>query len=122
VRKVLHHEWGSVGASLNASSQAQEIDLAPPPLDPVRRGEKHRSWFRSDRFFQVDSIWFFTTREGIDIGPFNFEVEARRHERRLVSLLLRTKTPEEACKVIYEYKHRPADREIVDLRKVARAG
>ena len=31
-------------------------------------------------------------------------------ERRLVSLLVRTESDEEAYKVIYEYKHRPAAR------------
>jgi hypothetical protein len=116
VRKVLHHEWKTVGATSNTVSDDDTIDLAPPPLDPVRQGEDHRKWYRSDRFFQVDGVWFFSTREGIDVGPYDFEEEAKRHERALVRLLLRSKSPEEAYRVIYEYKHQPQQ---TDWRKLA---
>jgi hypothetical protein len=106
VRKVLHHEWKSVGATSSPATREPTIDLTPP-LDPVRHGEEHRNWYRSDRFFQVEGVWFFSTREGIDVGPYGYEAEARKHERRLVRLLLRTRDPDEAYRVIYEYKHRP---------------
>lgn len=107
IRKVLHEEWESVGAGSHDGSEDEEIELAPPPPDPVRAGEPQRKWYRAERFFQVDSVWFFSTREGIDVGPFDSEATAKRHERCLVSLLIRTRTPEEAVQVIQEYKHRP---------------
>ena len=122
VRKVLHLEWKTVGATTNSVSTEAPIDLGPPPLDPVREGEDHRKWYRSDRFFQVDGVWFFSTREGIDVGPYGFEAEAKKHERYLVRLLLKTRSPEEAYRVIYEYKHQPPDDsidEITDWRRLA---
>lgn len=30
-----------------------------------------KTWYRSDRFFVVDGAWYFTTREGHDIGPYS---------------------------------------------------
>ena len=36
----------------------------------VRTGEESETWYRSDRFFTVDGEWYFTTREGQDVGPF----------------------------------------------------
>lgn len=32
---------------------------------------------RSDRFFAVNAYWFFATREGADIGPFETKSEAQ---------------------------------------------
>ena len=106
VRKVMHEEWESVGSQ--DGSDIEQIDLAPPPLEPVRGGEDYKRWYRAERFFQVDGVWFFSTREGIDVGPFDSEIDAKKHERRLVSLLIKTKGPEEANRVITEYKYRPA--------------
>lgn len=36
----------------------------------VRQGEQEKSWYRSDRFFKVNGDWYFSTREKIDVGPF----------------------------------------------------
>lgn len=32
---------------------------------------------RTDRFFAVNSRWFFTTREGADVGPFDTKNDAQ---------------------------------------------
>ncbi|MCH8499358.1 MAG: DUF6316 family protein [Marinobacter sp.] len=42
----------------------------------VRKGEPEKSWFRSDRFAQVNGEWFFQTREGTFEGPFGSLQEA----------------------------------------------
>lgn len=44
----------------------------------VRKGEKANSWFRGDRFLQFNGQWYFTIREGRDIGPFNSRGSAER--------------------------------------------
>ena len=46
-----------------------------------RKGDlQARTWFRTDRFRREQSLWYFTTREGTDEGPF----EQRSHaEQRL---------------------------------------
>ncbi len=74
----------------------------------VRAGEPYQTWFRSGRIHRIGGMWLICTREGIDVGPFDSEFEARKHERRLVVLLERATTPEEAHRIIYEYQHRPA--------------
>lgn len=111
VRELLRDEWGDILNDSDAEGgeviQMEHIDLTPPPMR-VREGEPARTWFRSGRFFQVDSAWFIATREGIDVGPFASETEAREHEKKLIMLLTRCRRPEQAYRIIYEYKHRPA--------------
>jgi hypothetical protein len=43
-----------------------------------RHGEvgKRLTFSSSDRFFQQESYWYFRTREGLDIGPFDTKEEA----------------------------------------------
>ena len=41
-----------------------------------RQGEVSNTWFRSNRFYNVKGQWFFSTREGIDFGPFDDQQEA----------------------------------------------
>lgn len=36
-----------------------------------RHGENGRVPPRNDRFFQTDEYWYYQTREGVDIGPFD---------------------------------------------------
>lgn len=36
----------------------------------VRSNEPDKFWFRSDRFFTADNLWYFTTRENRDVGPY----------------------------------------------------
>ncbi len=42
-----------------------------------RKGEVSKHHFRSDRFFCVDSQWFFTTRESSELGPFSSRADAQ---------------------------------------------
>lgn len=41
-----------------------------------RTGEDGNTPGRSKRFFQQDEYWYYTTREGVDIGPFDTFHEA----------------------------------------------
>ncbi len=43
-----------------------------------REGELGNVPMRSDRFFSADSAWYFSTREGTAIGPF----DSKRHASR----------------------------------------
>jgi hypothetical protein len=47
--------------------------------------EKDMTVFRTDRYFLSDGKWFFTTREGTNVGPFDTREDA---ERALTQLLL----------------------------------
>lgn len=43
----------------------------------IRAGEDtSKVWYRSDRFFCVDGSWYFSTREGVDIGPYSTRLAA----------------------------------------------
>jgi hypothetical protein len=33
---------------------------------------------RTDRFFAVNSVWYFATREGASIGPFESKPDAQK--------------------------------------------
>lgn len=41
-----------------------------------RKGERHRSFFRTERFQQANGAWYFLTRENIQEGPFRTQKEA----------------------------------------------
>lgn len=55
----------------------------------VSRGnEEQRVWFRSDRvFFSQGSQWYFRTREGVDVGPYESQSEAEIEAGLLKELL-----------------------------------
>lgn len=37
----------------------------------LRAGETSTTFVRSNRFFEQENYWYFRTREGLDIGPFD---------------------------------------------------
>jgi hypothetical protein len=41
-----------------------------------RKGEQGPVPFRSGRFFNIDSRWYFACREGNDQGPFESRIDA----------------------------------------------
>lgn len=45
--------------------------------DAPRAGESFVLHSRSDRFFRVGTHWFFHTREGFDVGPFDDKNQAQ---------------------------------------------
>ncbi len=45
---------------------------------------KSGAWFRDNRFYRLMDNWYFTTREGIDFGPFVSQNEA---ENQLLSYI-----------------------------------
>ena len=46
-----------------------------------REGEVQQSWFRNNRFYSVKGKYFFSTREGVDHGPFDSLDEANDGKR-----------------------------------------
>lgn len=41
-------------------------------------------YFSSDRFFRSEGMWFFTTREGVDFGPFTARGEGEKALMRYI--------------------------------------
>lgn len=43
-----------------------------------RKGDDNKTFFNSDRFFNEGGKWFFTTREGQLMGPFDSRKDAEQ--------------------------------------------
>ncbi len=56
-------------------------------MNCCRKNERPRAWFRSDRVFSSEGRWYFSTREGIDLGPYDSHAEADRQVRALQAQL-----------------------------------
>jgi hypothetical protein len=52
-----------------------------------RRDDKSKTWFRADRVFHTDEKWYFHTREGIDVGPYESQLEAEIEASMLKELI-----------------------------------
>jgi len=45
-------------------------------MDMLRKGESGVIPFRSGRFFSIENKWYFSSREGIDHGPYDSKHDA----------------------------------------------
>lgn len=50
-----------------------------------REGENRDSWFRCNRFYNLKGKWFFSTREGVDFGPFETRAEAEKELQSFIA-------------------------------------
>ena len=58
----------------------------------LRQGEQNAAYFRSDRFYKVGGRYYFTTREGAEIGPFSTKSAAMLGLERFVSSIKQTQS------------------------------
>lgn len=49
-----------------------------------RQGEDIYAWFRSNRFYKMKGLWYYSTREGVDFGPFQSRAEAEENLERFM--------------------------------------
>jgi hypothetical protein len=73
--------------------------------------------FRGSHVFPAHGKWFFNTREGIDVGPFDSRGEAEIHSTRLRLVLAKIEDPELARTVISRYTEIPVESH-TDLRSL----
>lgn len=73
----------------------------------VRQGESPHTRFRTERCFSTEGRWYFSTREGLDVGPYDTKSAAETDARRLVRLLRKCTTDEQCILAIYEFVRRP---------------
>ncbi len=52
-----------------------------------RDGEEEKTRFRSERFYVVDDRHYFSTREGIELGPFGSKKDAAEGLKRYLQCL-----------------------------------
>ncbi len=72
-------------------------------MNAVRCNEQPRTWFRSDRVFLSDGKWFFHTREGVDVGPYESQFEAEIEAGMLRELIRGRTEGSNALSVIREF-------------------
>lgn len=41
-----------------------------------RAGEEKKSWFRTERYYHTNDGWWFLTRENVEQGPYESQLEA----------------------------------------------
>lgn len=56
-------------------------------MERKRDGEQGAIPMRTDRFFSVNSAWYFATREGASIGPFEDKNEAQQGLRDFLDFI-----------------------------------
>ena len=54
----------------------------------IRNGENRSSSMRTDRYFSVASDWYFSTREGSCIGPYESKREAEAGLKDFIDFLI----------------------------------
>jgi len=72
-------------------------------MNVVRSNEKAKTWFRSERVFLSDGRWFFHTREGVDVGPYESQFEAEIEASMLKELLRERGQGPQCMSVIREF-------------------
>lgn len=68
----------------------------------ARTNERPQTWFRSERVFLSDGRWYFHTREGIDVGPYESQFEAEI-EAGMLKELLRERPGADPLGIIREF-------------------
>lgn len=70
----------------------------------VRSNEEARVWFRSDRvYLHAHGSWYFRTREGVEIGPYDTRFEAEIEAGLLKELLQKSASEEIRQNVVDEF-------------------
>jgi hypothetical protein len=68
----------------------------------ARSNERPQTWFRSERVFLSDGKWYFHTREGVDVGPYDSQFEAEI-EAGMLKELLRERPESDPLAIIREF-------------------
>jgi len=71
-------------------------------MEQQRRDETAKLWFRSERFFRCNELWYFHTREGLAVGPYKTRTAAEVDSALLIEQLKVT-PKEEAIAVIRDF-------------------
>ena len=64
-------------AMLEQGAGVIKVGDTPVTRERHRKGETGAVPYRSGRFFSAEGSWFFATREGDDLGPFDSLQQAR---------------------------------------------
>lgn len=68
-----------------------------------RRDERSKTWFRAERVFHTNGKWYFHTREGIDVGPYESQLDAEIEASMLKELIKNTQIRGESLSVLRDF-------------------
>ena len=68
-----------------------------------RRDERSKTWFRAERVFHTNEKWYFHTREGIDVGPYESQLEAEIEASMLKELIKNTNARGDSLSVLRDF-------------------
>ncbi|MFT7651010.1 MAG: hypothetical protein ACI9ON_000116 [Limisphaerales bacterium] len=69
-----------------------------------RKEEAPRTWFRSERVYLLaDNAWYFRTREGVEIGPYESQFEAEIEAGLLKELIKGIDDEDQIVELIREF-------------------
>ena len=69
----------------------------------ARQNERPKLRFRSERIFNADELWYFHTREGVDVGPYQSRFDAEVEAALLQAVLCKTPPGSDSLRVIQEF-------------------
>lgn len=95
------------------------VQKSQPQSLQIRAGEELREWPRKKRVFQLDSLWFISTREGIDVGPYESSAAADREAAQLIDLIASLKGIESRRIAIFEFMRRPTPVAVLEVAQEA---
>lgn len=72
-------------------------------MQAARDNEQPKTWFRSERVFLSNGKWYFHTREGVDVGPYDSQFEAEIEAGMLKELLRDREGRQQPLSVIREF-------------------
>ena len=73
---------------------------------PLRKNEVKRTWSRSDRVVLREAgNWYFRTREGIEIGPYETHFEAEIEAGLLIELLQKVTDGKDCFAIVDKFIH-----------------
>ena len=82
-----------------------------------RAGEQDKMRFRGSHVFPAHGKWYFNTREGVDVGPFESRNAAEINSTRLRLVLAKIDDRELARTVVERYMEIPIESQ-TDLRSL----
>jgi len=88
------------------STARNETDMDQQAKATVRDGERSKQWFRANRAFCVSTSWYFSTREGVQVGPFESKDETESAIVELCGILNEISDPLASVLAIHEFQCR----------------
>ena len=69
----------------------------------TRRDEAPRNWFRTERVFREEGGWYFHTREGVNLGPYQSQFDAEIEASMIQELFKEVEQGPQSLQIIRDF-------------------